>query len=71
MLILERESGEEAIITVPPSTTPTRVRFVVVNVRGAKVRCGFDAPKNTKIHRAEVQHQIDLEGVSNTPLGPA
>jgi len=34
------------------------IRIIVIDIRGDKVRLGFDAPSNVTIHRQEVYEAI-------------
>lgn len=54
MLVLSRMMDESYVITVPPSTEPTVITQTIIQIRGEKVRTGFQAPKNVEIDRAEV-----------------
>lgn len=54
MLILSRKKNESVVID-------GGIVITVVEVRGDKVRLGFDAPKNIKIHRVEVAESIEQE----------
>lgn len=54
MLILSRKKNESVVID-------GEIVITVVEVRGDKVRLGFDAPKNIKIHRVEVAESIEQE----------
>ncbi len=53
MLVLARKKDESVIINNGEITVS------VVEIRGDKVRLGFDAPKDVPIHRSEVQAEID------------
>lgn len=57
MLVLARRIGEKVILTIDK----TRIVLTVVEVRGDKARIGFEAPQTVKIHREEVQQDIDNE----------
>lgn len=37
------------------------ISIVIVDVRGDKVRLGFDCPKSVAVHREEVYQAIQLE----------
>lgn len=56
MLILSRKRNECAILTLPDGR---RCRIACVDIRGDKVRLGFEFPDDVKIHREEVQKLID------------
>ena len=61
MLVLSRSPLESIVITLPPSTEPSRVEVIVVAVRGDRARLGFEASREVTIHRKEVQDEIDQE----------
>ncbi len=58
MLVLSRKTDEEIVITVNGTTLSLKV----VEIRGDKVRIGFDAPKDVSIWRKEVAEAIEREG---------
>lgn len=60
MLILSRKRNEVVRIN-------DDISVVVIEIRGDKVRLGFDAPKETAIHRQEVYEAIRRKQLSNTP----
>lgn len=51
MLVLSRKKNESIIIN-------DNVIVTVIEIRGAQVRLGFDAPKDVTIHRREVYDAI-------------
>ncbi len=51
MLVLSRKSDEQIIIG-------GNITVTVLEIRGGKVRLGFDAPKEIPIHRAEISARI-------------
>jgi len=51
MLVLGRKVGEKILIS-------DNITVTVLEVRGDRVRLGFDAEKSIPIHRAEVAEQI-------------
>lgn len=55
MLILGRKVDQRTIITVPPSDTPTVIVQTIVDIRGDKVRDGWEAPEAVKINREEIE----------------
>ncbi len=60
MLVLQLTESQKVILTIPPSTTEQRVEVTMVQVRGKfSARIGFDAPKEIKILREELQWLID------------
>ena len=56
MLVLSRWVDEGVTIT---GTDGNRTVVTIVEVRGTKVRLGFEAVKDVLIHRNEVQAEID------------
>lgn len=54
MLVMSRQRDEEVVIVVPPSDKPRVIRHTVVDIRGDKVRNGYDADKDIEIDRREV-----------------
>ena len=55
MLVLSRHRNESIMIG-------DLVKLTVVEIRGDKVRIGFDAPSEVAIHRQEVWESIQREG---------
>lgn len=55
MLVLSRKVNQEIVID-------KNITLRIVDIRGDKVRIGFEAPQEVKIHRREVQDAIDREG---------
>lgn len=55
MLALSRQRDESIIICLPDGT---EVEVCVVDIRGDKVRLGFNARKDIKIYRKEVLDAI-------------
>ncbi len=51
MLVLSRKINETVIIA-------GNIKVVVVEIRGDKVRLGFEAPKDVTVHRSEVADSI-------------
>ncbi len=58
MLVLSRKAEESVYIN------GTEIRVVVVDIRGDKVRLGFDVPKEMSILRSELVEQ-GVDHVSN------
>ena len=57
MLVLSRKKNEEIVATLPDGS---RIKVMIVDVRGEKIRLGFTAPPNVKIYRQEVFDRIAL-----------
>lgn len=51
MLVLSRKKNESIVID-------DRIKIVVVEIRGDKVRLGVEAPKEVPVHRQEVYEAI-------------
>lgn len=61
MLVLSRFASETIRLIVPPSDIPTEITVMVIEIRRDKTRLGFQAPKNTIIHREEIWDEIERE----------
>lgn len=55
MLVLSRKKNEDIICFLPDGS---EIRFVVVDIRGDKVRMGIEAPESIPVHRGELAAQI-------------
>ena len=55
MLVVSRRKGQSVIIA------DGEVRLVVIDIRGDKVRLGFEADPDIPIHRKEVQDAIERD----------
>ena len=51
MLVLTRKKGESIVIN-------DNIVVTLIDIRGDKVRLGFDAPKDIPVHRKEVYDAI-------------
>ena len=58
MLVLSRKRNESIVVTVQGID----ITIVIVEIRGDKVRLGFEAPKEVDIHRQEVYEAIKING---------
>ena len=54
MLVLSRKPNESIVIR-------DDIVITIIEIRGDKVRLGFDAPKDVPIHRQEVYEAIKRE----------
>jgi carbon storage regulator len=61
MLVLSRKKNESIVIN-------DNIVITVVEIRGDKVRLGFDAPKDIPIHRQEVYDAIKRSEMSGDAL---
>ena len=66
MLLLSRKKGEAVIITLGDQ----RIRVLLVDIRGDKVRLGFNASKDIEIYREEIQGEIDAERLGEINYDP-
>lgn len=68
MLVLSRQRDENVLILLPEGYVVPKggvpVKVTVVDIRGEKVRLGFEGPKVIPIHREEVYEAILKEGGS-------
>lgn len=55
MLVLSRKKEERIVID-------GGIEIVVVEIRGDKVRLGFNAPRDVSVHRKEVADAIARDG---------
>lgn len=62
MLVLSRGLNESIVIG------DQLVRIVVVDIRGDKVRLGFEASQDISIHRSEVYDAIQKNGPRNLTI---
>lgn len=58
LLVLMRSARQRVFISVPPSAEPTQIVVEVTDVRSGRAWLGFDAPKDTVVHREEVWDAI-------------
>ena len=56
MLVFSHLVNDKAYITVPPSTEPTVIEIVPLDIRDRKVRIGYAAPRNVVVDREKVYH---------------
>ena len=66
MLVLQAMLGhynDDVIIEVPPSDKPQKITVSLCQIRGEKIRWGFDAPKEVDIAR----RQVVLDRMNNPP----
>lgn len=58
MLILGRCKDDRVVITVGD----VRITVSVCEIRGERVRLGFDAPPEVTVNRGEIQTLVDRDG---------
>lgn len=63
MLVLSRKLNESIVID-------DRIKIVVVDIRGDKVRLGIEAPKEVPVHRQEVYDAIKRANEQSRGSGP-
>lgn len=70
MLVLSRKKNEKIVI---PLGELGVIEVVVVEIRGDKVRLGFQAPKDIPVHREEVLRAIlrSQDNAENRPATPS
>ena len=61
MLTLSRQTHQEVIIETPEGR---KIRVAVVQIDGGRVRLGFDADKEVKIHRRELVEPNPTNGAA-------
>lgn len=52
MLVLTRKLGQTIVLN-------NEIEIVIVQIKGKQIRLGVKAPKETTIHRKEVQEEIN------------
>ncbi|QAY60059.1 carbon storage regulator [Microbacterium protaetiae] len=63
MLVLTRRIGESVLIG-------GEVTVTVLDVKGDSIRIGVDAPRSTRIQRAEIVEAVSAENVSAVAADP-
>jgi carbon storage regulator len=63
MLVLSRKKNESIVID-------DRIKIVVVEIRGDKVRLGVEAPKEVPVHRQEVYDAIKRSATQTDAPAP-
>lgn len=58
MLVLSRKKDQGITATFADGT---RVRIIVAEIRGDKVRLGLEGPETVTFHRDEIQQIVDRE----------
>jgi carbon storage regulator len=66
MLVLSRKSQESVVIGGPDGSAPL-LKVTVLEIRGGKVRLGFEADADLPVHRLEVWERIRADDRSAGP----
>ena len=66
MLVLARKSREAVVVSGVSGSEPL-LTVTVLEVRGGRVKLGFEANDEIPIHRAEVWERIRAENRANQP----
>jgi carbon storage regulator len=70
MLVLSRKSRESVVVGGTDGVEPT-LKLTVLDIRGGKVRLGFEADAGVPVHRWEVWERIRANGRTDSPTeGP-
>lgn len=64
MLVLTRKLGEEIVVN-------NNITIKVVEIRGDKIKLGFEAPREVPIHRKEIQNAIEAPPKKDNDSVPA
>src|SRR5947209_12599986 len=71
LLVLSGCRDQRIEILVPPSDQPTLIVETIIDIRGDKVRLGYEAPRTVRVDRAEVAAAIRAEQGSDAGLASA
>ena len=66
MLVLSRKS-QESVVVGGVSAVDRKLIVTVLEIRGAKVRLGFEVPVDVPVHRREVWERIHAEVSPDNP----
>lgn len=58
MLVLTRKLGQTIVLN-------NEIEIIIVQIKGKQVRLGVKAPRDTTIHRKEVQEEINNGEIKN------
>lgn len=67
MLVLSRRN-QEAVVIGSPGGFDRLLTVTVLEIRGGKVKLGFDAAQEMPVHRQEVWDRIQAEGEQEGPM---
>jgi carbon storage regulator len=74
MLVLTRKETESIVVGGSPGSAPL-LKVTVLEIRGGRVRLGFEAGGDVEVHRQEVWERIHAadgrNGPTDGPDGPA
>ena len=65
MLVLSRKSQESVVVGGAGGLTPL-LKVTVLEIRGGRVRLGFEVDAKVPVHRWEVWEQLHANGEQNT-----
>ena len=68
MLILSRKN-QESIVVGRAVTGEPMLKVTVLDIKGGKVRLGFEGDSSVPIHRTEVWERIRASDQSDVPMG--
>jgi carbon storage regulator len=66
MLVLSRKI-QESVMVAGASGLEQLIKVTVLDIRGGRVRLGFDASADVPVHRAEVWERIRAENRTSQP----
>jgi carbon storage regulator len=66
MLVLSRKI-QESVMVAGASGLEQLIKVTVLDIRGGRVRLGFDAGADVPVHRAEVWERIRAENRTSQP----
>jgi len=70
MLVLSRKFHESVVVGGIDEVTPL-LKITILEIKGGKVRLGFEADGDLPVHRLEVWERIRAAVQPDTPLGGA
>ena len=69
MLVLSRKKDETIEVNGGFKVGVGGITFVIIEIRGDKVRVGIDAPRSIPVNRGEIQEVINKEMLVNQMQG--
>ncbi len=70
MLVLTRKC-EQSVVVEGCGSPERLLKVTVLEIRGSRVRLGFDVAADVPVHRAEVWERINGNGGAERPTGSA